>query len=63
MATDYDARTGLNEMSRLPGISDLPSRVKVKFIKALREEAAGNHMQAQQFLDEAVAAEMESAAK
>lgn len=54
MGTDFNKDTGLSEMSKLPGISDLPSKVKVKFIKALKEEDAGNHTEAAKLLDEAI---------
>ena len=50
-------KMGLAEMAKLPGIADLKSAVKVKFIKALKAEDAGNHTEAEQFLNEAILAE------
>jgi hypothetical protein len=47
----------ISEMSKLPGVADLPATSKVKFIKALRAEDEGKHEEAAAFLDEAVAAD------
>ena len=45
------------DMSKLPGIVDLKTATKVKFIKALKAEALGNHVEAEQFLNEAILVE------
>jgi hypothetical protein len=45
----------LSDMSKLPGVSDLPAAAKVPFIKALRLEEDGKHDEAQAKLEEAVA--------
>jgi hypothetical protein len=42
------------EMSKLPGISDLRTAAKVKLIKALKLEEEGKHEEAQAMLEEAV---------
>jgi len=57
MGSDFDKNTTLGEMAKLPGISDLKSNVKVKFIKALRAEQDNNAADAEKFLAEAVAAD------
>lgn len=59
MGTDFNKDTGLSEMSKLPGITDLPSAVKVPFIKALKAEENGQHSEAQAFLDTAILKEEE----
>lgn len=45
------------QVSRLPGVEDLPIKVRVKFAKALMAEAKGNTEEANQYLDEAIALE------
>lgn len=49
----------LSEMSKLPGVSDLKAKSKVKFIKALKAESEGKHAEAEAFLNEAIAADNE----
>lgn len=51
------AEMGLSELAKLPGVSDLPMSAKVKFIKALKAESAGDHEEAEQQLAAAVEAE------
>lgn len=46
----------LQQMASLPGIGDLKTAAKVKFIKALMAEEAGDHEAAARFLDEAIKA-------
>ena len=46
------------EISKLPGVADLPMKAKLFFSKALVEEDKGNHETAEQYLDKAVAAEI-----
>jgi hypothetical protein len=57
MGTDYTKDTGLSEMSKLPGIADLPSAVKVPFIKSLKAEEVGNHTEAEAQFAKAIEAE------
>lgn len=47
----------IGDMSRLPGVADLKTAAKVKFIKALKAEEVGNHDEAEQFLNEAIIAQ------
>lgn len=47
----------VSEMSKLPGIADLKTAVKVKFIKALKAEEEGAYKEAEAFLAEAVLAD------
>lgn len=47
----------LTEVSKMDGVKDLKSAAKVKFCKALLAEAKGNTAEANQFLDEAIAAQ------
>ena len=56
--TDYQ-NMGLNEMSKLDGIKDLPIRVKGKFCQALKLEAEGKHTEAMDKLNEGIAIEEE----
>jgi hypothetical protein len=44
----------LVEVCKLPGIRDLPMRVRGYFAKALIAEAAGNHAEAATLLDKAI---------
>jgi hypothetical protein len=45
------------EMAKLPGVKDLPPKVRLHFIKALLAEQEGNWLQAEFELNRAVAAE------
>jgi hypothetical protein len=47
----------LLEMAKLPGVKDLPPKVRLHFIKALLAEMEGNWLQAEFELNLAVAAE------
>ena len=38
------------QISKLPGVGDLPIKVRVKFAKALLEEARGNREEANRYL-------------
>ena len=42
------------QISKLPGVGDLPIKVRVKFAKALLEEANGNTEEANRYLEEAI---------
>ena len=44
----------VGEWAKEPGVSDLNSAVKVKFIKALMLEQDGKHEEAEKYLNEAV---------
>ena len=48
--------SGMNavQISKLPGVADLPIKVRVKFAKALLEEANGNTEEANRYLEEAI---------
>jgi hypothetical protein len=45
------------EMAQLPGVKDLPGKVRLHFTKALQAENEGNWLQAEFELNLAVAAE------
>ena len=45
------------QVSKLPGVSDLSIKVRVKFAKALLAEDQGDHDKAAEYLDQAVALE------
>lgn len=51
--------TGLNivQIAKLPGVLDLPIKVRGPFAQALRAEAAGEKARAEEYLNKAVAAE------
>lgn len=57
MANPLNISTDLKSMADLPGVKDLPSTVKLKFIKALKAEFADDHETAAKELDGAIAAE------
>jgi len=49
----------LSEYAKLPGVVDLPMRVRAKFIAAIKAEDEGNHELAASKLEEAVTIEQE----
>ncbi len=52
--------TTLKEISRMPGVKDLPMQVRLPFMRALRAEQEGDHAKAADLLDQAVEAEKEA---
>jgi len=52
----YEGMTAV-QISKLPGVSDLPVKPRVKFAKALLAEDKGDHVAAAQFLEQAIALE------
>ena len=56
---DY-ATMKVSEVAALPGVSDLPLRVRGPFAQALIAEARGEHTNAANKLDQAVQAESKS---
>jgi hypothetical protein len=59
---DSFADMKLTEISKLPGVLDLPMSVRAKFIGALRAESEGDFEKAAQRLDAAIEAEEKIAA-
>lgn len=57
------ATMALTEISKLPGVGDLPLKVRSKFVSALKTEAKGDHATAAKRLSEAITAERELATK
>ena len=47
----------LQEIVTLPGVKDLPLKVKGRFAQALKAEDSGRHADASKLLDQAVEAE------
>lgn len=47
------------DVSKEPGVKDLPLRVRGPFAQAIIAERMGDHVKAAAFLDKAVAAEIE----
>jgi hypothetical protein len=52
--TDTDPRLNLVAVSKEPGVTDLPMRVRGKFAQAIIAERKGEHVKAEQLLIEAV---------
>lgn len=52
-----DKNASLVDISKLPGVSDLPMRVKGPFAQALKFEANGETVKANEALDKAILAE------
>jgi len=50
----------VKDICKLPGVADLKLSARLKFAKALKSEANGNHAEAELFLNEAIAAESAS---
>lgn len=59
----YYINTPMAELSKAPGIDGLRTTVKVKLIKALKAEQEGKTADAEKFLAEAIAADVETPAK
>lgn len=57
---DYKAMT-IADISKLPGVADLPMKVKLFFAKALRSESEGDFEAAEKYLASAVEASTVSA--